>query len=409
MQIFSDKLENILLYIFIFIISWSAIARFSDWMPLPFLFLILVFIAVFFRIIINWPYSNNIKIYQIDSIVILAILLMYISVLFNPTFKSGNYLLAYTVVFGLYVLLSALGFKEIDTNTLLKYNYHGINFICFFIILEVTGKSFLGFDIFEYLPRSKEATALVTKGFFRGYGLSTEPTQVGNYFSCFLPYAYYYRSNVKLKNMKIYSFFIFIAGLFIFSAAFIAVIFSAFFVALLITNHRLLMIKSIFIFSIVITTIFTLMIIYLGYGEIIYAILDKFNDKFTLSAGTSAGQRLGAFSAGVSSIIDKPIMGNGLGYLSSLGRDSSLNWYIFFSSEMAIPILILFIIWFGFHFINGVMNYISTKKVIFLYASLSIYGGMAYLFFLSTFQNMFLLTSILFYRIILKNINNNNG
>ena len=412
MRLIHVNWQHIFLNLHLVTLSWSAVARVSDWTPLPLLFLGLAVFSIVIRILLDVGFARpvSVKTYKVDCLIVVAFFLMCLNVLYNPTAKSGNYLLAYGVVFGMYLFCSAIGLRNISTNELLKYNYYGVNFICLFVILEVLGRSALGFDVFEWIPRTKEATATVAVGFFRGYGLSTEPTQVGNYFACFFPYAIFYRSNIARKGSRIYSIFLVLAALMTFSAALALVAFSGVLIFLAFTNQKLSMIKSLLFLGIVLAIIFSLSIYTMGIGDILYEAYDKVSSKLLITSdGTSVGQRMSALESGIANIQSYPFFGAGLGYLSSLGQDSSINWYIFLGSEAGVIILGLFIFWFVFHLINAVLNYSRTRNDIFLCAAASIYCGMAYLMFVSTFQNMFLLTSILLYRVIQKNLTCSKG
>lgn len=396
------------LYLHIFTISWSAVARLSDWAPLPLVFLFLATVSAFVQFLSEANSARPLlgRGYKIDYLVLIAFCMMCLNVLYNPTFKSGNYLLAYGVVFGVYLVYSAAGVNKVGTNGILKYNYYGINFICSFLVLEVIARSVLGFDIFQWIPRTKEATALVTPGLMRAYGLSTEPTQVGNYLACFVPYAVFYRSKIARKSTLMYSIFLVVAAILTFSAALAAVILSGVLIGLVITKQKIKMIKWIVLVGIVLAVGFALLIYSLGIGDLLYLAYDKVAGKLVLSqdGGGSVGSRMTSLSAGVAMIMENPALGAGLGYASSLGQDSSINFYIFLASETGLFVVALFVFWFVFHLVNAVLNHQQTGDEIFLYASISLYSGIAYLFFLSTFQNLYLLTSILFYRIILKNI-----
>lgn len=417
MRLSLSSFELLFLYLHIFTISWSGVLRINDWMPLPLIFLVLAVLMILTRNFLQISVNRRVPIefYKIDYLIVIAFLLMCLNVIFNPTPKSANYLLAYGVVFGLYLIFATTGLNKTTTDKILKYSYWGINFICIFVIIEVSGRSAGFLDVFEWIPRTKDATAKAVSGenypsfqgvaFFRGYGLSTEPTQVGNYLACFAPYAIFYRAHILGKKIVLYTVFLATAAMMTFSAALAAVILTAVLIWLIVTKRKIIMIRSAILFGLVLAFGFSLIIYFTGVGDLLYAAYDKVSSKLLLTGGgTSLNQRMANIEYGLGLIIDNPILGAGLGYMSSLGRDSSINWYLFLASEAGIFILSIFTFWFSFHFISAVLNYHKTKNELFLYVAISIYGGMAYLFFLSTFQNLYLLTSILFYRIILKTV-----
>lgn len=399
---------NIFLYLHIFTISWSAVLRLSDWTPIP---LIIFMLAVFYELSkIFLSYLSGRQVYlrfnPLELFILIGLLLIYLNVFFNPTPKSINYLLAYSTVFGLYAIFLTVNVSKFPTNSLLKTNYIAINFICIFIILEVFGKSFFGFDIFEWIPRTKDATALAAPGLFRAYGLSTEPTQVGNYFAVFLPYAIFYRARVLGKGQFLYLLFISFSSILLFSAAFFAVIFISLLFLIAFSKQRLRLVRN--IVGIVITFSFLVIVLAINYNflDVLINASTKITEKlFLTSDGSSVYGRLGALQDGIYTIASNPFFGTGLGHTSSLGSDSSINWYVYLSSEVGIFTALVLFLWFISHFVVSIINYLNTSETIFLCSSISLLGGLSYFVFVSTFQNMFLFTSLIFLRIIIKNFN----
>ena len=141
---------------------------------------------------------------------------------------------------------------------------------------------------------------------------------------------------------------------------------------------------------------------YLDLGEVLEGVLSTLTDKIFNREGISSIQRLDALALGLKDIANNPFLGKGLGAAGSKDLSSNINWYIFLGAEGGLIILFLFVFWFGFHFVHAVINFLETKDNIYLVSAIAIYGGMAYFIFLSTFQNLFLLTSIFFYRLILR-------
>ena len=400
--------HNIFLYLHIFAISWSAVLRFSDWTPIP---LVLFILAVFYELVkIFLSYLRGRKVFlrfnPLESFVLIGLMLIYVNVFFNQTPKSINYLLAYTSVFGLYAVFLIINDFKFSINSLLKTNYIAINFICMFVILEVFGKSFFGFDIFEWIPRTKDATAIAAEGLFRAYGLSTEPTQVGNYFAVFLPYALYYRVNMMHKNQILYLMFVSLSSILLFSAALFAVIFASFLLLIAFSKQRARIMKNIIGIAIIFSFLIIALAIYFNFTDALLNASIKLIEKlFLTSEGSSVNERLGALQAGISDIANNPFFGTGLGYTSSLGNDSSINWYVYLSSEIGLFSALVLFLWFISHFVISMLNYIKTSETIFLCSSISMFGGLSYFVFVSTFQNMYLFTSLIFLRIIIKNFN----
>ena len=98
--------------------------------------------------------------------------------------------------------------------------------------------------------------------------------------------------------------------------------------------------------------------------------------------------------AGLNDIANSPLFGVGLGAASSKGLNSNINWYVFLGVEAGLIILSCYVFWFGIHFCHAYINFIKTKNHIYLVCAVSIFGSMAYLVFVSTFQNLYLLSAI---------------
>ena len=400
----NKALNPYFLFLHIFVISWSSVLRLSDWAPLPFLFLLLATLFCFISYVLR-SFSTDtypIHISRVDYCILFSLFLMALSAIFQPTLKSFNYLLAYSSVFGCYLLLLALESRPINIQNLLKVNYYAINFICIFIILEVGGRFITGENIFEWIPRTREATATVTIGLYRAYGLATEPTQLGNYFCCFFPFAIYYAQQNNNKYFSFYLLFLFFAALLTFSAAMFLVSFSSLILFYIFTENKAKIFSQMMIIGLSFGLIALIFVNYLDLGEVLEGVLSTLTDKIFNREGISSIQRLDALALGLKDIANNPFLGKGLGAAGSKDLSSNINWYIFLGAEGGLIILFLFVFWFGFHFVHAVINFLETKDNIYLVSAIAIYGGMAYFIFLSTFQNLFLLTSIFFYRLILR-------
>jgi hypothetical protein len=385
-------------------ISWSSILRFGDWFPLPFVFLLLTF-GVCCYTGVSDVFSarvKNISVHRYDMFLVGAIFLMTILVLVVPTSKSGNYLMAYYAVFASFIGFSIFGTPRVDLDTILRFSFYGVNFICVFLIIEVIGKSFLGFDVFDFIPRTKDATAHIAGLIYRGYGMSTEPTQVANYFVCFAPMALLYKSRTGDGTSLFYPVFIFVCAALTFSAGFFATLLAGMFFYILISRQRLFSsISSVWlVLLVVIVLAFSIRV---GGGEsavILDTVLEYLISKITLSSeGTSAGARMLAAERAFQEFVESPFSGLGLGAWSARGQDSPMNWYMMIATESGVFVLFLFLLWLGSQLLDAVFTYRATGNVIFLACSVSIFSGIAYFVFLSTFQNMFLLTSLLIFRI----------
>ena len=400
----TQRLSSLFFCLHIFCLSWSSVLRISDWAPLPLVLLLMTVAFLVSGLLVRLLFGKTVvlSLSPFDCLIIIGLCLMATSVLFMPTAKGGNYLLAYGVVFGSYLLLLIFGSRALDIGMILRANYYGINFICVFIVLEVVGRMVTDINIFEWIPRTRDATAIVTVGMSRAYGLATEPTQIGNYFCCFSPFAIYYASRYAQINIKAYIFFIFFASIFTFSGAMFVVGITGLCLYFILVKEKTDFIRN----SLLVLSAFALIILalvsFLGLSDILLGALSTITGKFSLqSTGASATTRLLVLEAGLNDIANSPLFGAGLGAASSKGLGSNINWYIFLAVEAGLIILSCYVFWFGVHFCHAYLNFKKTRKDIYLVCAVSIFGGMAYFVFVSTFQNLYLLSSILLYRLTL--------
>ena len=59
----------------------------------------------------------------------------------------------------LYLFLKFAAFQYLTSRDLLNFNSAGVMFTCVFCCIEFMGQWVLGFDIQDYVPRTREATA----------------------------------------------------------------------------------------------------------------------------------------------------------------------------------------------------------------------------------------------------------
>jgi O-antigen ligase len=78
--------------------------------------------------------------------------------------------------------------------------------------------------------------------------------------------------------------------------------------------------------------------------------LDKIIGKIFLDGGgTSSSQRLEVFQLAIQRFSDNPLFGLGLGYTSSIGEMSPINWYLVLATNGGVFALLSILI---FHFLN---------------------------------------------------------
>ena len=178
---------------------------------------------------------------------------------------------------------------ECRIEKLLFVNYCGVNTVCIFILVEVLGRTFFDFNIFDFISRTKDATATVGGVIYRGYGLSTEPTQVGNYFCCFMPYAIYYRAALSPRNTGLYTIMLVLCAILTFSAGLIIVAsISAVVFLILKSRPRVLLQVISFATGAVIFLVAVISILQEPYSSMAALVFDILSDKILLSTdGTS--------------------------------------------------------------------------------------------------------------------------
>ena len=397
-------LASLFFCLHIFFLSWSSVLRISDWAPLPLVLLLMTVLFLLGGCLVQFWSEKPVRLsfYPFDWLIIIALCLMAANVIFLPTANGGNYILAYAVVFGSYLLLLMFGSRALAIGEILRANYYGINFVCVFVVLEVIGQMVVGTNIFEWIPRTREATAVVTVGMSRAYGLSTEPTQVGNYFCSFFPFAIYYASRYTQFNIKLYIFLLFFASVLTFSAAMFVVGISSLCLYFVLVKDKANFLRNSFWVLFAAAVGIVVLVTYLGLSDILLGALSTITDKISLqSTGKSTSERLLLLEAGLNDIANNPLFGAGLGAASSKGLMSNINWYVFLAVEAGLVIVCCYVFWFGIHFFHAYINFVKTKNPIYLVCAVSIFGSMAYLVFVSTFQNLYLLSAIIIYRLFL--------
>lgn len=395
---------NFFLNLQIFAMSWSAILKLGDWAPFP---VVLLFCTVITSIVKTIFYLLNairvaLKFEYVDAFILIGLSLILLSVIFFPTTNGPNYLLAYSALFGSILVICTLCKGSVGQMSILRANYYGVNFICCYVCIEVVGRFVIGESPFDWIPRSREASATVTYGLFRAYGLSTEPTQVGNYFVCFMPYAIYYAGYKSKRMLAPYLFFLCVSAIFTFSASMFVVGSTAALLYFILCKEKIIFLKQVILVFGGLILLCILLITYFDLLSLFVGVYETISGKLTLSdGGTSSNQRLSLLRKGYSDIQSNPIFGTGIGTAGSQNIGSNINWYVFLAAEGGLIILGVFVAWFGLHLAHAAIAYLQTTNDFYLVSCVSLYSGMAYLLFLSTFQNLFLLSVIMIYRLLL--------
>ena len=166
-----NRVLRFFIYAYFIFLSANDIFRFYEWLPLYQYFLIPVLIL---------GIINGLKFvdYKPDLFLLLMLVFLFVSSVFNENSKTINYVVAYLyVIIGMYLVFkSHLITSQINFDTILKMNFYGVMLLSLYIIFEVSLKILMDFDISSYLYRTRETTAMFSVGLYRAYGFSTEPT-----------------------------------------------------------------------------------------------------------------------------------------------------------------------------------------------------------------------------------------
>ena len=273
-------------------------------------------------------------------------------------------------------------------------NFLSVSLILIVIMVEIFGARIFDFDIFDYVPRSKENTAGLGAGLIkRAYGFSTEPTQVGNYLlTCgLLAISYtlqHHRSSISLIFLGFWLFGLLLT----FSAASMVLLGLNLFALILFglprfkSSYQKWFIKKrsvkYFFGTCLITWIFLTFTNILN-NAIVIAAFAKILSKITVTQNNvSAIQRLDMFKYSFSLFSESPLIGFGFGYLSSKDLMSPINWYLMLLAEGGSISFILMMLVLALLFSN-----VSFGKLNLL-AKMSLFNGLSYLVFMSTFYSM---------------------
>ena len=380
-----DKCVTLVLFIYIFLISWTDSFKLNSWCPVYMIPLLVSIILLLIHQSISKKITFSIK--AEDSFLIVFLLIISGSAFFSWNSKTLHYLMAYYVVFiGEYFLMKTLLSKYLTKNQLLTINSIAVTFIGLFCCSEFLLELFFKLDIQDFMLRTKEATATVASGrFSRSYGCATEPTVVAFYLNVLGPLGIWHiKKSVHNKRLVAFLILIIIAGgLTTFSSAgYILCV-----ISLLVTSVVICRLKfNRNAVKIVFILIVCLSLVLLFSNDFYEAIEDVVNKICLDSDYGSVAIRTKALSDYWLEFSKNPLLGKGLGYFSSIGQGSPMNWFLLLSSEIGIigilPLLIFFFIRFA--------RVISLKSGIRFPIFMGIVSGLGYLMLLSTFYNPFL-------------------
>jgi O-antigen ligase len=332
-------MTRLLVFAYIFFASWNGVFAISEWVRVPFLFM-LGAVAAAFLVALNKK-RVVVSVYKKEDMLLPMFILVYaMSAIVNMNESGLNYVLAYIfVLFGLY-----LAIKWILYTFAKPWQFHFANTVgvvllgCFLsvnFILTVTGVVNLQ-DLFPRL--SKDATAVYDIGdtlLNRGYGFSTEPGVVAFYLNVLGPIALWFLwHETKLATMikVVMTLLVAFGWLITFSASGWVFLFLSYVIALFTTNFRLSkknfrasrLIKAGAMFG-----LFSVLLVALGSQPIIQDYARSIVMKLTLSDGLkTVDHRTERLDVGLDMAFEKPLLGYGPRYFSSQGESSTLNWYL---------------------------------------------------------------------------------
>lgn len=371
---------TILLYLYIFFASWGGAFALGPWFPLHVVLLLTAFVLSIPYVLTERNFPRGIYHFE-DLFILFGILAISISGILNPNIKTMNYLKAYFYIFGIgYFVLKFLLYKNISLNRLFIVNLAAVLFVAVFAIAEVASSYFFRFDLQTVIPRPIPAGALYHT-VLRAYGFASEPGTLAFYFNTLGILALWKLWNYKTIHIIIkYILTIlmvagwvctFSAGGFAFMSLSLVIVFiirscdnavtkkrnlTTYNSATLnysIRNYKSALNKLVILVSIILVTF----IIIEHYKFAKYAV-DPIIGKITLRSGQI---RISHWHYALSVMFDNPFFGKGIGYLSSIGRGSSHNWYLFLALEAGFIAAACFVLFLVFTFIRIVKSRIPQK------------------------------------------------
>lgn len=385
------------LFSYIFFISWTESFAISEWLLLPFVFLLASVFLVFLFLLIKLKipllvYSN------IDYFLIFFFLIFFISGIINNNELFLNYILAYFfLIFFAYFFLKGALYKFTSIREIYIVNLVAVIFVCTFICVNFI-LSFSGFNLQELLPRDKPAEAIFMGKYIRGYGFSSEPGIAAFYINTLGPLAVWfliYRAKFSFFFKSIFLIII-ITGLFLtFSAAGMFFILTSISLTLIIIffikikiKFRLINIIKNLIF--IVSLIFLMSIIF--QFSSVNKLISPMVSKIELSENNrSVIDRLNRWNASTKLIFDKPLLGYGPRHFSSNKVEgtkmSALNWYLMILIEggvFSFIFMMLFLICIFYKIVK--LNHQSNIAYL-----IGFLAGAAHLLVISTFFYPFLL------------------
>jgi len=391
---------KIFIFLFIFFVSWTS-AFASEWLTIPTVLSILLLfglITSFLFFIRNFN-LYDLAFYKENIILFCFIISITIIALLQPNSKTNNYLLAYYFNFFLTFWLSEYVIINYSkTKYILNVNLFTIIFVSIFGSTDFLLQVFSGFRIQDYIPRNVPSFSIFgALGFPRNTGFCEEPTYFAWYYNCLglIAIWHLYRIHIWFILKIFFTVIILFSYLTTFSSAGIPflILFASFY-TLLFSKKRLYFIVGISI------TVF--LFITAAQIDEDFDLIAPVIEKLSLE-GDSGEDRNDNWVEGWAAFKENPLLGKGLGYYSSIKRQSFLNYYLFLSTEVGIIPTFLFCL-FLLYVYRRIWKYEGEGRIIFL---ISFSCGVAHLLTQSSFYMPYFWLMIVFINKFISNYKTN--
>ena len=311
-----------------------------------------------------------------------------------------NYIFAYTYIFIIYLFFKLIySTSNISIDNILKANAIAIIFVALFVIFEFVLNYFSIIDIQALLPRTRDVTATYLGGTYRrAYGFSTEPTIVAFYFNTLGPLGLWYWFNrVKGKNItKLFITIVYLLAILLtFSPTVVFLLISIVIVALYnIISKKRINISHFMKFSLV-TLAIVITITIINNQGLISRHFEPYKTKILLQQHNQPGSRINRWQMDIERVKEAPLFGIGLGSLSTEGRGSSVNWYLFLAVEGGLISSVIMLLFLAITFFR-----ITKSKLLFKnYMLVGYLAGIMHLSVISTFYYTFLWLLLIIFNI----------
>lgn len=403
---------RILTVLFIFTIAWVEEFFGFRWFRIHIMLSLVIFGIVFLKSLGKGKFLMT-SYRKEDSFIIWLFAGLLLSVIFNFTSHTINYLLAYFFVFIVELLfIKGVLYNYLNIRLILNTNTVGIVLMGIFVTIEFIMKYFFNTDIRDYLPLNLVGKSIYMAKYPRSYGLCVEPTYLSFYFVTLGPLAIMnlFR-DVQMKKVLKYLFLIICLFAFIttFSAAGLIILPLSIILSTLIIylqySRKKVVVNTIQFAIVSIILFITILLINVEFDTIAYY-TNPLKEKASLQQ-TEKFSRPEMWKRGMENLMKNPILGMGLGRYSEIEDESNVNWYLLLANEGGLVSLIPVLLYLFFTYARILKSKIKiVEKFVFLVGFIS---GVIYLFTVSTFFHPFvwLLISI-FHKIDIEKSRNKN-